>query len=315
MGSSASILNDKLVYQSEKLFYNTFSKNSNGRIIINPDYKTHNDDNVMKDYYNKMMNINVLNKLALVLYDYNTSYPEFNIMDELKITKDQIIIITGKSTIEGWYNGKYIDNSKSGLVPKNFVETESSLFIKHFCYGYNFGSEYLRITKIYNYVERLEKMYGKKLDGSIVNDSSKDLFWKTFALNPFNQIVSNPETKGYSVNNYYDKLRYIILSKSEKGNDSKIDLVISLFNDYFKVSTNENSWIIGTQRREVLQTKSLYGYLKSLEKIYEITISLPLVVSPYYLNDYNNSPYSKQKDRKINKFEDECKTFDEVYLK
>ena len=50
MGSSASILNDKLVYQSEKLFYNTFSKNSNGRIIINPKYKTHNDDNVMKDY-------------------------------------------------------------------------------------------------------------------------------------------------------------------------------------------------------------------------------------------------------------------------
>ena len=156
-------------------------------------------------------------------------------------------------------------------------EQHKNLFKFYFIYGRKYGY-YLNRPWINKYINKLEKIYSIKIPSPSFEETSKSLFIKTFALNYHGDVVSNPKTRGYSAISYYNKMSNII--KSEDSPEIKI--IIPLFKYHFPNKIDK--W-------GGLTIKYIKNYIKNLEKIYSISVLLPLVHDERILNRY---PYSKR---------------------
>ena len=268
------------------LFFNTFSRNYNGILIVNPNNNETDPNIVMNEYCRKMYEIIKKSKcnFAKVLYDFNDTYTEFCSDTDLIIKKDTIIKINSLDKYGDWFNGEHIDNHENGLkvgnVPFNFIELldtdeyyvkeEETLFKDYFSPTLNNGF-LLTTNRIYTYINKLEKLYNKKLLD--IKETSIELFVKTFEIRQglfvdrhgHVKLKYNDRTIDYTINNYYEQMKKIIESKTEMESDTKIESVMPIFNSYFKIQNRYNiSLDVFKKGSSFLKRQGLTNYIKEL---------------------------------------------------
>ena len=313
-----NILTPKI--SAKQLFFNTFSRNYNGILIVNPNNNETDPNIVMNEYCSKMYEIinKSRNSFALVLHDFNNTYPEFLSDTDLIIKKGDILKINSLDIEGDWFNGEHTNNHgnelKVGSIPflfiklldKNYViETEEEILFKTYFSVPPLETNFqllLTTKSIYTYINKLEQLYNKNLLD--IKETSIELFIKTFEIRQGLfvdrrgrvKLKYNDRTLGYTINNYYEKMKKIIESKTEKESDTKIESVMPIFNYYFKMEQNRYNISLDVFRngssylkrhRLTNYIKELNTYIKDLDTLYsKLDIYDSIFQKMNTLNDY-----------------------------
>ena len=129
----------------------------------------------------------------------------------------------------------------------------------------------LTTNRIYTYINKLEKLYNKKLLD--IKETSIELFVKTFEIRQglfvdrhgHVKLKYNDRTIDYTINNYYEQMKKIIESKTEMESDTKIESVMPIFNSYFKIQNRYNiSLDVFKKGSSYLKRHGLTNYIKEL---------------------------------------------------
>ena len=294
----SNILKPKI--SAKQLFFKTFSRNSNGILIVNPGTTYRRDEKDPNEYCSKMYEI--INKsrgnFAVVLDDFNNTYPEFRSDTDLIIKKGDTLKINSLDIEGDWFNGEHINNHENGLkvgsIPFLFIKLldtdkdyviepeEERLFKTYFSVPPLTTNFKLLLTKrnIYAYINKLEKLYNKNLLD--IEESSIDLFVKTFETRQGTfidkhgreKIKYNDRTHGYTMKYYYERMKKIIESKTETESDTKIESVMPIFNSYIKAQKILKKYRLFHEPPPewaafyTRYIKTLNGYIKDLSALY-----------------------------------------------